>query len=231
MTQAIAYARVSTRNQQGKDGPRRQLQAIQRYAKRNDLRITKEYTEAYTGTTDQRPVLSEALNYLEHHTDTILVVETMDRLARKLHVQEAIIGKVWDLGRDLHTVDAGPILRDDPSDPMRTAMRQMMGVFAELDRSMGLAKRTAGQRAKIAAGGYGGGRIPYGYMNGTNKDMVPNPAEQATIHLAKTMRARGDSLRLIGAQLALLGHLPRSGESWHPTAVRALVGEDAGRKH
>jgi hypothetical protein len=42
--------------------------------------------------------------------------------------------------------DQGEILTDDPGDPMGTAMRQMMGVFAQLDRGMTVVKLRRGRR-------------------------------------------------------------------------------------
>ena len=39
--------------------------------------------------------------------------------------------------------DQGEILPDDPEDPMRTAMHQMMGAFAQLDRGMTVASSAA----------------------------------------------------------------------------------------
>ncbi|MFE2276646.1 hypothetical protein ACFXAE_05085 [Streptomyces sp. NPDC059454] len=48
--------------------------------------------------------------------------------------------------------DQGEILPDDPKDPMRTAMRQMMGVFAQLDRGMTAAKLRSGRHIKGVEG-------------------------------------------------------------------------------
>jgi len=47
--------------------------------------------------------------------------------------------------------DQGEVERDEPDDPVRTAMRQMLGVFAQLEREMASstaapAKRRGGRR-------------------------------------------------------------------------------------
>ena len=64
---------------------------------------------------------------VEDGTASGLVVYKLDELARSLTVQEGTLAKVWGLGGSVFSVDLGEVARDDPDDPMRTAMRQMVG--------------------------------------------------------------------------------------------------------
>ncbi|MFI0218858.1 recombinase family protein [Streptomyces lydicus] len=57
-----------------------------------------------------------------------IVVPNLDRLARELVVHEAALAQCWKHGGRAFMADQGEILPDDPEDPMRTAMRQLMGV-------------------------------------------------------------------------------------------------------
>lgn len=66
-------------------------------------------------------------------------------------------------GVQVHSADVGKVARDDPDDPMRTAMRQMAGVFAELDRAMTVKRVRDGRKAKKAKGGHPSGSYPYGF--------------------------------------------------------------------
>ncbi|WP_055495550.1 recombinase family protein [Streptomyces sp. TP-A0356] len=68
----------------------------------------------------------------------------LDRLAHELVVQEAALVQCWKHGGRAFMADQGEILPDDPEAPMRTAMRRMMGVFAQLDRGMTVAKLQRG---------------------------------------------------------------------------------------
>ena len=86
-----------------------------------------------------------------------MVISSIDRLARVLTVQEAILGMIWKLDGKLFTVDGGEVTPDDPDDPMRTAMRQMAGVFAQLDRAMVIKRLRNGRQTKAERGGYAGG--------------------------------------------------------------------------
>ncbi|HEV2928352.1 MAG TPA: hypothetical protein VGW74_06645 [Propionibacteriaceae bacterium] len=48
----------------------------------------------------------------------------------------------------MFTTDQGEVLRDDPDDPMRTAMRKMAGVMYELDRRLVVPRLRRGRRLK-----------------------------------------------------------------------------------
>ncbi len=61
-------------------------------------------------------------------------------------MQEAILAQAWAAGGRVFAADAGEILADDADDPMRIAMRQMMGVFAQLERGMIRARMARGKR-------------------------------------------------------------------------------------
>lgn len=62
------------------------------------------------------------------------------------------MAQVWKNNGRVFTADQGEILQEDPEDPMRTAMRQMMGVFSELEHSMIVARLRAGRKEKAIQG-------------------------------------------------------------------------------
>jgi len=49
--------------------------------------------------------------------DGLLVPGDLDRLARELLVQEAILGQAWKADGVVHTTTRGEVLADDPDDP------------------------------------------------------------------------------------------------------------------
>lgn len=151
-----------------------------------------------------------------------LVVPKLDRLARQLTIQEAALAQAWKHGGRVFACDHGEVQQDDPDDPMRKAMRQMMGVFAELDRGMIVARLRRGRAAKKKSGGYVSGRPRYG-LRADNGALVKNAEEQATIKRARTLHGKGLSLRNIARSLEGEGHRPRSGGSWHPAQVARFV--------
>ena len=137
-------------------------------------------------------------------------------------IQEAALAQVWKHGGRVIACDQSEVAHDDPDDPMRTAMRQMMGVFAQLERGMIVARLRRGRQVKKASGGYAQGRPPYGYRAEAGA-LVPVDEEQAAIIRARQLSKRGKSLRQIAEILGQEGHHPRTGHTWHPPMVARLL--------
>ena len=74
-----------------------------------------------------------------------------------------MLALVWQCRVKVFAADTGEVHRDDPDDPMRTAIRQVMGVFSELDHSMVAKRLRDGRLAKAAAGRKAVGDYPFGY--------------------------------------------------------------------
>jgi hypothetical protein len=64
---------------------------------------------------------------------------------------------------------------------------------------------------------------PYGARFTADGRLRPYPAELATMKAARALRARGWSLRRIGARLAARGMKPRSGGAWWCHSVQCLL--------
>lgn len=222
----VAYLRVST-DKQVEEGLGLPVQraGIKAWAKANGHRIAAWYSdEGISGSNgvDTRVGLLDALAALKDGEAAGLVVYRLDRLARNLTVQETTLAAVWAMGSTVFSVDLGEVPRDDPDDPMKTALRQMIGVFAQLERGMIAARLRAGKRMKAERGGYAGGRPRYGF-DAVDGELRPNPAEQEVIATARRMAGDGLSLRQIAAALTEEGHRPKAGAVWHPLQVARLL--------
>jgi DNA invertase Pin-like site-specific DNA recombinase len=123
-------------------------------------------------------------------------------------------GDVRDAGRR----DGGEILEDDPDDPMRTAVRQMRGVFAQLERGLIRQRMAKGRREKRALGGYVAGSPRFG-MKAHDKALVVDEDETAAIARIRALRDEGLSLRAIVRQLEADGVPFKRGARWHPTEL------------
>jgi len=155
MTKSIAYGyvRVSGKGQIDGDGFDRQEQAIRQYAETNGIEVTRIFREeGVSGTVEKRPALARMMVDLEEngHGIKAVIIEKMDRLARDLMVQEAIIRDFQKSGFDLLSATEGSDLLGN--DPTRKLVRQMMGAIAEYDKSMTVEKLRAA-RERIRARG------------------------------------------------------------------------------
>lgn len=219
---AVAYVRVSTGAQRDDGwGLPSQRQAVREYAKAHDLRIVRIYEDAgVSGQKDvaERPGLAGALAACEAHEAEVLVVPKLDRLARDLLIQEVVIQRLGRAGVEVLSV-AEP---DIDGDHTRTLVRQVLGAIAQYERAVIRARTAAGRAQKAAAGGYAGGRPPYG-MRAVDGELRPDPAEQAVVERVRAMRAEGRSLREIAAVLDAEGVRTKDGRTWHPYAVARLL--------
>ena len=80
----------------------------------------------------------------------------------------------------------------------------------------------AGKAAKIASGGYGGGRPPFGWR-AEGKELVPEPREQEAIVLVRQLAEEGLSSRQIAARLEQAGFRPKVGEYWSSVQVLRII--------
>jgi DNA invertase Pin-like site-specific DNA recombinase len=229
----VASLRVSTAGQ-ARDGyglPNQRAD-IRVYAKADGHRIVKWCTDAgLSGTLppNERAGLAEALAWIRDGKADGLIVGQLDRLSRLLVEQEAVLAYVWDMGGRAYSADTGEILKDDPDDPIRTAIRQMRGVFAQLDRALINKRLRDGRRAKRQATGRCEGRPEYGWRSHKGQ-RVPIPEEQKARQRMRELRDSGASTRQIAAILAAEGHPTQRGGRWSsPVVSRILARMEAGR--
>lgn len=130
------YVRVSTIEQTNGYGPDAQRAAIRKAAKKLGAVLDRDWCEdlGLSGTLDEteRPGLACALAKVKAGEADGILVKDIDRIARAVTVQEAFLAAVWTHGGRVFLASGEEVPRDDPDDPMRTAMRQMMAVFSEL---------------------------------------------------------------------------------------------------
>jgi site-specific DNA recombinase len=218
MTKAFGYVRVSGDSQIDGDGFPRQVAAIKAYAKQHGVRIVKVFREeGVTGTKDamDRPAWVDMMTALHSNGVKTIIIERLDRLARELMVQEATIAELQKQGFTLVSVQEPDLMS---SDPARIAFRQMMGVFAQYDKSQIVLKLKAARMRKRAKEGRCEGRKPFGHYEG----------EQAAIARMQALAATGMSIRAIAAKLDAEGVPTRSGGAWRDAVVGRIL-KDAGK--
>jgi DNA invertase Pin-like site-specific DNA recombinase len=222
----IGLRRVSTNGQIDKYGLPSQTTDMKAFAKSHGYRIIRIETDAgLSGTLneDDRPALFAALKAVRDGQADGILIPSLNRLARLLTVQEAILAQVWKLGGRMFAADSGEILPDDPDDPMRTAMRQMYGVFAQLDRAMLVKRLRNGRAEKAKTGGYAGYGSPAFGKRAEGGELVTNDEETETITLIRQMHDDGDSLRKIANTLNESGQKPKRGGIWYPQTVSRVL--------
>jgi DNA invertase Pin-like site-specific DNA recombinase len=221
----VAYLRVSTDSQIDRYGLASQRADVTRWAKAEGHRIVRWCVdEGVSGTVaaTDRPGLACALEAVQSGEVVGVVTPKLDRLARSLSVQEAALAHVWQLGGRFFTAETGEVSPDDNDDPMRTAMRQMMGVFAQLERAMIVQRMAKGRQAKAAAGGFAYGSPPYGWK-AENGALVPDEREAPSLARIMELHAQGVSTRKIADVLEQEGHKPKRAERFTSATLARII--------
>jgi DNA invertase Pin-like site-specific DNA recombinase len=210
MQKVFAYIRVSSPGQVSGDGFLRQMNAIQAYADARNLQLLEIYREeGISGTTEHRPALAKMLISLEQngHGVHTVIIEKLDRLARDLMTQEFIVRDFQRQGFQLISVAEGEDLCGN--DPTRKLIRQIMGSFAEFEKTMLVAKlKAARERIKQRDGKCEGRR---GYQDSVEGREIISRIQQLR---RKPRNGKRMTYQQIADQLNLEGITSLDGRQW-----------------
>jgi len=233
------YCRTSTHNGTGVDSLNAQEEACRAWAKEHGHAVLAVHRDqALSGGLgiEDRPGLAAAIVDLEQGRVDGLVVHRIDRLARELHVQEVALAHAWAAGDHAAVFEAaegGEVRRDDPNDPHRRFLRQVMGAAAELERGLIKARLHGGRRRKARGGGYVGGRPLHPKFGYSLVDGIYEPVatEQETIKRICAMRNGGMTWAAVAAELTAAGTPPPSGTTWFPMTARRIARRELAVNH
>jgi len=224
---AIGYARVSTERQAERGlGLDVQETAIRATATERGCKLARIVRdEGVSGAVEDRPGLAELLEALS--PGDAVIVARLDRLARDLLTQEFLLRDIRRRGADVISCSAAEsdYLSDDPQDPTRKLIRQVLGAVSEFERSLIRLRLARGRAAKHARGGFAYGSPPFGARS-EDRVLVPEPREAEAVAFARKLRAKGASYRAICAALTDAGYKPRRAECWHPMVIRRVLARE-----
>lgn len=216
MTLAVAYMRCSGFGL-GTDTWERQAEAIQNFARLEDYQLLVAFREdAVPGKLDRedRPAFNQMLDFLNAHDCKTVIVERLDRLARRFGTQESLLTFLIRNDITLYAADSGEnVTQAMMGDPMRRALVQIQGIFAELDKNMTIAKlRKARERLRIANGKCEG-RKAYGVKKG----------EKEVLERILSLTERGSSCEEIAEYLNQNSIPSRYGKRWHGATIFKIL--------
>lgn len=224
VVKAYGYLRVSGQSQIDGNGLDRQLEAVRKYAEANGYEVIKIFKEeGISGTKgeEHRPAFKELVSeILRDGVDTI-IVESLDRLAREYRIQEQLLIYLVSKGISLISANTGEnVTQAIQADPMKKAMVQIQGIFAELDKSL-LVKKLRKSREQI--------RKKKGKCEGRKRYGEDSPEEQEVVRRIKLMRRKrkgglkGMSLQQIADKLNEDGIRTKTGKLWRRAQVHAIL--------
>lgn len=134
--QVVGYVRVSSVDQ----NPERQLA---------DLNLDRKFIDYFTGSKIERPELNKCIEYVREG-DTLLI-HSIDRLARNLIDLQSIIHTILKKGVSIKFIKEN-LAFNSTQDPMAILTLQIMGAFAEFERTMIRSRQREGIDAAKKAG-------------------------------------------------------------------------------
>ncbi len=198
MTKRVAiYARVSTRDQTVDN----QTKSLREVAERSGWQISHEFVDAgISGAKGrgQRPEFDNLCKAVVRREIDVVMSWSVDRLGRSLQDLVAFLGELNGAGVDLYLHQQGV----DTTTPAGKALFQMMGVFAEFERSMIRERVIAGiERARLEEQDPNGLRKRR--RQGKKAHGRPAKLNEAVIKLISGAREQGCSYRQISKKVGL----------------------------
>jgi DNA invertase Pin-like site-specific DNA recombinase len=220
---AVAYLRTSSAANVGadKDSDKRQLAAINAFAKANGFEIVATYYDAAVSGADpvtERPGFAAMMERLVANGAKTIIVESPDRFARDLAVQLAGHDLLKSMGIALIPSSAPDFFTEDT--PTAVLVRQVLGAIAQFEKASTVAKLAAARKRK---------RIDTGKCEGRKSHAQMNPN---AVKLARELRHAGVgrkpksgfmSLREIADEMAVRGFVNANGKPFNPKSVAAML--------
>lgn len=221
MKTAAAYYRTSSATNVGgdKDSEKRQRDAVEAYAKSSGIKIVDSFYDAAVSGDDDlatREGFAEMLDCIEGNGVRTVLIESADRLARKVLVQEVGIIALQERGVQCIT-SSGLDLTDD-TDEFKVAMRQVAGVFAQLEKAR-LVRKLKGARDRKS-------KAPGKRIEGRKAwaELDPELVRQAKrLHRRNPRTGKRRSLRRISKELDVLGYRNSKGKPFAAASVQRMV--------
>jgi DNA invertase Pin-like site-specific DNA recombinase len=224
MIKAYGYLRVSGTGQVEGDGFDRQREVISGFADQAGIVIPRFYQErGVSGTKGEadRPAFQEMLTAILSNGVRAVIVERLDRLAREYMVQEQLLVYLAAKGITLWNASTGENVTEAvKSDPMKKAVIQIQGVFAELEKSLLVNRLAKARERKRAENGKCEGAKSW-------EEIEPERKEEI-LKIIKKMRrkprnqGRPSSYQAIADRLNAEGMRPLRGGEWSAQLVRSF---------
>lgn len=208
---AFAYYRTSSATNVGedKDSYARQKSAVETYACANEIAIAGEFYDKAVKGVDaiaDRPAFQAMLQAIAANGVRAILVETANRFARDLIIQETGWKFLNSQGVKLIAVDSPKAFLDDT--PTAILVRQILGAFAEFEKANLIAKLAAARRRTGRVGGK-----PSLFLT------MPEVARR----IVELGSEPGISLREVSRRLEAEGILTSSGEVYGPSTIASIL--------
>ena len=218
---AAAYLRISVATEDS-TSIAAQKQITENWANAHGHQITFYEDSGISGSKDiERPAFNRLKNDIAAGAVDIVVVKSVDRLARSLKKFVDFADNCREHDTTIHVVESGI----DTSTATGTLMLNLLSTFAAFEGEQ-IAQRQKVSQAHRRKEGRATNHPPLGFVNvkrdgGTYRQIDPQTSPFVS-RIANSIIS-GSSFRALSKELNKEGLLPRSGKQWAPFTVRTLA--------
>ena len=223
---AVAYCRISTLSQADNYGLASQKAEISKYISAHpNIRLIRTYCDQGSGVDLNRKELQRLLADAASKTFTKVLVPRTDRLSRDLY--GALFIEKTLLIHSVTVVSCSEPLSG--ADPITTALRQVITVFACLERELIKNRCAAGRKQKFLDGGFATGRPALGYIVHDGA-LVVDQREADIVRQIRRWRWGRSSYCEIARRLNEAGHRTKLGRFFSGNSIKYILGNGVYRQ-
>ena len=239
---AIIYSRVSTDDQRSNFSIPTQIAECVKYCQNNGytlvgnafvdkqsgLDVEKNpnsipaYVDDYSSREMNRPSLDAALTYLEDYGFDVVVVHSIDRLARDPYIRQTLEKEFFRRGAKVEFA-----LGNYDDSPEGEVRKDMDATFAKWENAKRVERCNRGKRGKAEKGLYVGGRTPYGYILDAKGmgGLSIHPEQAEVVRLIFSLYGEENySMHRIRVELENRSIPSYTGKpNWHLSAIRNIL--------
>jgi len=134
MKETVIYARVSSESD--RQNTERQVEDLKRYIAINDMDLVKVYEEKMSGAKENRPILTECVQYcISNHINTLCVSE-ISRLGRSVKIVVNTIDELTKAGVNIYiqNIQLNTLDNDGHPNPIAKMITAVLSSFSEIER-------------------------------------------------------------------------------------------------
>lgn len=134
MKAAVIYARVSSVGD--RQNTERQISDLKRYISHNDMDLIRVYEEKMSGAKENRPILTECVQYcISNHINTLCVSE-ISRLGRSVKIVVNTIDELSKAGVNIYiqNIQLNTLDNDGQPNPIAKMITAVLSSFSEIER-------------------------------------------------------------------------------------------------
>lgn len=227
MEKAVIYARVSSKDQEAEGfSIPAQIKALQEYAAKNNLIITKEFTDVETAKKAGRTQFGKMLNFLDENKNIKhILVEKTDRLLRNI-ADYALLERLIEFSEiKVHLIKENVILSRDS----RSNEKFIFGIKALMAKNYidNLSEEVRKGMTEKAVQGTYPSFAPYGYINvreDGKKLLKPDLQSAPFVQKLFELYATGNySLATLRKKMLADGMVYRNGRNFHASKVEGIL--------